>query len=223
MEQFLDQGFSLEEIGRRLGRHESTVAYWVEKHGLRAVNRDKHAARGALAREELERLVGAGASIAEIADAVNRSKPTVRHWLREYGLTTQRGAMRQVRAEQLARAERPTRVMLDCPHHGTTLFQLRAQGGYRCLKCRSDAVARRRRKIKRVLVEDAGGACRLCGYDRCIAALEFHHVEPSEKRFALSHRGVARSLARARAEAEKCVLLCANCHAEVEAGARALP
>ena len=58
----------------------------------------------------------------------------------------------------------------------------------------------------------------MCGYDRCVGALEFHHLVPAEKRFSLSHRGVARSLEKARAEASKCVLLCANRHAEVEAG-----
>jgi len=72
--------------------------------------------------------------------------------------------------------------------------------------------------VKRLLVEDAGGRCVRCGYDRCVAALEFHHLDPAEKRFALSTRGVARSLEKARVEASKCVLLCANCHAEVEAG-----
>ncbi len=83
---------------------------------------------------------------------------------------------------------------------------------------RSEAVVRRRRKVKQVLVEEAGGVCARCGYSRCMAALEFHHLVPSEKSFSLSHRGVARSLEKARAEASKCVLLCANCHAEVEAG-----
>jgi 5-methylcytosine-specific restriction endonuclease McrA len=76
--------------------------------------------------------------------------------------------------------------------------------------------------VKRILVAEAGGACQLCGYDRCIAALEFHHRDPREKSFALSQRGVARSLEKARAEAAKCVLLCANCHSEVEAGIRLL-
>ena len=62
------------------------------------------------------------------------------------------------------------------------------------------------------------GACALCGYDRASAALQFHHLEPTEKAFALSGRGMTLSLAAAREEAAKCVLLCANCHAEVEAG-----
>jgi hypothetical protein len=63
----------------------------------------------------------------------------------------------------------------------------------------------------------------LCGYDRSIAALHFHHIDPEQKSFGLALRGVARSLERCRAEARKCVLLCANCHAEVEAGLARLP
>jgi 5-methylcytosine-specific restriction endonuclease McrA len=90
------------------------------------------------------------------------------------------------------------------------------------LKCRSEAVTRRRRRVKQLLVREAGGACQACGYDRCIGALEFHHLDPAEKSFTLSHRGVTRSLAKARAEAEKCVLLCSNCHVEVELGLRVL-
>jgi transposase len=217
LEQLLGQGLSLAEIGRRFELHESTVGYWVEKHGLRAVNRDKYAARGGLKREELEPLVERGSSIAQIAEAVGLSKTTVRHWLREYGLTTRRGEWRRKSMAEMGDTPMDV-VQRECSQHGLTDFKRRSTSGYRCLKCRSDAVARRRRKVKRMLVDEAGGACISCGYSRCIAALEFHHLVPSEKSFSLSHRGVARSLEKAKAEASKCVLLCANCHAEVEAG-----
>jgi hypothetical protein len=70
---------------------------------------------------------------------------------------------------------------------------------------------------------EAGGKCQLCGYDRSPAALQFHHVDPSTKSFGIGVTGVTRSLARARSEAAKCVLLCATCHAEVEAGVATLP
>ena len=77
-------------------------------------------------------------------------------------------------------------------------------------------------KVKRILVQEAGGACAVCGYDRNVWALHFHHVEPTSKRHEINARGAALALDRLRSEARKCVLLCANCHAEVEAGTVAL-
>lgn len=75
-----------------------------------------------------------------------------------------------------------------------------------------------RRRMKRLLVGEAGGRCQICGYDRYMGALQFHHVDPAEKSFPLSMRGCTRSIAELRTEAAKCQLLCANCHAEVEHG-----
>jgi len=72
-------------------------------------------------------------------------------------------------------------------------------------------------------VSEAGGACVLCGYDRCLAALEFHHLDPTQKRFAIGGRGLTRGIDALRAEAAKCVLLCSNCHVEVETGVVILP
>ncbi len=105
-----------------------------------------------------------------------------------------------------------------CRRHGAGEFQLDAQGAYRCLRCRSEAVMRRRRKVKALIVKEAGGRCELCGYDRCVAALHFHHLDPETKSFALSQGGFTKSLDRLRREAAKCALVCSNCHSEVEAG-----
>jgi hypothetical protein len=77
--------------------------------------------------------------------------------------------------------------------------------------------------VKTILVSEAGGRCGVCGYDRCVGALAFHHLDPQSKSFGLAEGGLARSLAEARREAGKCILLCANCHAEVEAGIVELP
>jgi hypothetical protein len=73
LEGYLSQGLSLAEIGKRFGKHEATVSYWLKKHGLAAVNRDKHTAKGGLDQRDLEKLVDAGASIAEIAEKVGRA------------------------------------------------------------------------------------------------------------------------------------------------------
>jgi hypothetical protein len=83
-------------------------------------------------------------------------------------------------------------------------------------------VADARRRVRTILIGQAGGRCLLCGYDRNPAALRFHHVDRATKEFTLRN-GDTRSLERMRAEAAKCVLLWANCHAEVESGAAQLP
>jgi len=144
LEGFLARGLSLAEIGRRLGRHESTVAYWVEKHGLQAANRAKHAARGGVERGRLAELVEAGMSTGEIALTVGLSKSTVRRSLREYGLVTHWAARRRGSREGRATME------LRCPRHGMTTFRLQSRGGYRCGRCLAEAVTRRRRKVKRI-------------------------------------------------------------------------
>ena len=164
-------------------------------------------------RETLEPLVERGLTIREVAEALGVHRTTVAQWLREHGPRT----CRQARA-----GSQNDHMESHCETHGSTTFVRRRDGGWRCLRCRSEAVSRRRRRVKEILVAEAGGACALCGYSRCAAALQFHHLDPRAKRFSVAARGVTRALSEARREAEKCVLLCSNCHAEVEAGVRVL-
>ena len=81
----------------------------------------------------------------------------------------------------------------------------------------------KRRAVKETLVAAAGGACAICGYARSPAAHQFRHADPITKASGISHKGVPRRFEAALQEAEKCVLLCATCHAEVEAGVATLP
>jgi hypothetical protein len=85
------------------------------------------------------------------------------------------------------------------------------------------AVAERRRKLKAMVVEYRGGKCVLCGYKKCISALDLHHIDESQKKFGLSVRGVTRAWEKVKAEADKCVLVCANCHREIHAGVAFIP
>ncbi len=72
----------------------------------------------------------------------------------------------------------------------------------------------RRRKLD--LIRLKGGRCEHCGYSRNYAALEFHHETPEEKGFELDLRAFSnRRWEALLAEAQKCLLLCSNCHAEV--------
>ena len=85
------------------------------------------------------------------------------------------------------------------------------------------AVTKRRRKLKQLLAEYKGGKCMICGYKRSIWVLELHHIDASTKEFGLSVRGLTRSWEKLKQEADKCILLCANCHREVHAGITQLP
>jgi len=219
LEECLAEGLSLEAIGKRVGKHESTISYWLKKHGLEAAKAEKHLAKGAPSKEEMERLLGAGLSLRGIADRLDRSLATIRHWMRKYELESERSS--RLRESKDACRRNAKSAQLKCPQHGLTTFVARSDGRFRCGKCRIEAVSKRRRSLKRVLVEEAGGACMICGYSRCVRALEFHHLDPKAKLFQITSH--TRSLARLRAEASKCVLLCSNCHAEVEAGIMAVP
>lgn len=81
-------------------------------------------------------------------------------------------------------------------------------------KCsHSEAVTIKRRAIKEMLIKRAGGKCSKCGYDKCSRALEFHHSDPNEKDFGIS-KCLTKSIKKLKEETDKCILLCANCHAE---------
>lgn len=78
-------------------------------------------------------------------------------------------------------------------------------------------IAQKARGLDRkvTLIEAKGGGCCKCGYNKNIAALDFHHRDPSEKKFRLDARNISnRSLRSLLIEVEKCDLLCANCHRE---------
>lgn len=79
-------------------------------------------------------------------------------------------------------------------------------------------VARRKRKLKTMALSLKGNGCQICGYDKYVGALEFHHVDEKNKEFDLSTRGLTRSWPRIKNEVEKCILVCANCHREIHAG-----
>jgi hypothetical protein len=85
------------------------------------------------------------------------------------------------------------------------------------------AVSDRRRKLKAMAIEYKGDRCQICGYSRYQGALDLHHLDPREKDFALGQKGYARSWEKIKTELDKCILLCATCHREVEAGATQLP
>ncbi|HWM53852.1 MAG TPA: HNH endonuclease signature motif containing protein [Solirubrobacterales bacterium] len=221
LEECLAKSMSLEAIGKATGKHPSTVSYWIKKHDFAAVGNSRHAPKGEIDPIRLQKLAEEGVSIRKMADELGAGYSTIRYWLGRLDLETDRMIRRK--EGEAARKAGLRRAYLKCPKHGHTAFFARLEGGFRCARCNTAAVSERRRQVKRRLVEEAGGQCTICGFAEHPAALQFHHLDPSAKAFHLSRRGHSRSIKRMRAEAEKCVLLCANCHAQLEVGAKELP
>lgn len=67
-------------------------------------------------------------------------------------------------------------------------------------------------------VEYKGGHCIICGYNRCMSALEFHHLDQNKKDFSISVNGYTMSWEKIKNELDKCVCVCANCHREIHSG-----
>ena len=113
-------------------------------------------------------------------------------------------------------AEQPA-VAKKCDWHLCQNPLTGRQNRFCSLQCKNKYyVARRRRLLKEMAIQYKGGRCYLCGYDRCKDALSFHHR--GDKEFGIGAKGYTRSWERTRLELDQCLLVCANCHAEIHAG-----
>lgn len=84
-------------------------------------------------------------------------------------------------------------------------------------KCKNKYfVDKRRLELRFKAYKYKGGKCQKCGYQGLPACFDFHHTNPKEKQFSISHHPHTRSWDRVKKELDKCDLLCANCHRQIE-------
>lgn len=167
----------------------------------------------AMEKQVLEDLTERGLSLSEISEEINKSRTTVRYWLKKYELKLVRGERGKI-------SERGRKILsLGCKFCGETdIDKMMSKGGGRkcntlCKSCHNIRTVERGRKNKAAYIEYKGGRCEKCGYSRCYDALEFHHPDPKEKDptfKAIRYWG----LEKAKRELDKCNLLCSNCHRE---------
>lgn len=84
-----------------------------------------------------------------------------------------------------------------------------------CKSCDSKSVIEKAKKGKQRAVEYMGGCCSVCGYDNCITALEFHHIDPTKKSKTYDKRFNIWSFERQKEELKNCIIVCSNCHREI--------
>lgn len=72
------------------------------------------------------------------------------------------------------------------------------------------------KRRKELMILGFGGKCQVCGYNRCISALEFHHINPKEKEMNIGSQIL--SWDKTKEELKKCICVCSNCHREIHSG-----
>jgi hypothetical protein len=146
-------------------------------------------------KESLEQLVGEGLSSYAIAEKLGKSQTTVWYWLKKYELCPKKLYKCTICND------------MDETHFTKGRFS-------QCKICRRKEQNRTTKKYKLVLVQYKGGKCELCGYSKCVASLDFHHKDPTQKdpNWIKMRRW---NPERVKKEVDKCRLVCKNCHGEI--------
>jgi hypothetical protein len=159
-------------------------------------------------KETLISLIEQDLSSREIANRLDCSQGRIRYWLQKHKLKTKRklrnkghvgDSVRNPKCEYCGTKERAN--FYDRFHH-------------ECKNCFNDRIYKLSRDKKEKAVKYKGGECCKCGYKKCMAALDFHHIDPEEK--DVNFRTMLYwKWERRKKEIDKCILVCSNCHREL--------
>lgn len=166
---------------------------------------------------KLKGYLAEGLSLNKIAKKEGKSLSSIRYWVGVYGLKSdfknfKEEPFRRLKLQGCKKNEKP------CPRckKSKSLEEYYSKGERKhsyCKVCLHEYQAERWRQRKKKAVELMGGKCSRCGYCRNYSALEFHHLDPTQKDFDFNV-GRRRSWDKMLKELKKCVLLCSNCHKE---------
>lgn len=145
-------------------------------------------------KEQLELRISEGFSQKRLANYFNVSTGTITYWLTKFKLSTinKKNNKKHSYSNNFGLTEKEYKKLIN-----------------------SELISKKRKEFKLYAISYLGGKCEKCGYNKCVAALEFHHLDPKEKEFALSdYRKLFKEKVLINKELDKCMLLCANCHRE---------
>lgn len=86
-----------------------------------------------------------------------------------------------------------------------------------CKECTSKLTIERFKQNKLNAVIYKGGKCCICGYNKCMSSLDFHHIDPNQKDFSISEQK-GMNFEKLKKELDKCICVCRNCHSEIHDG-----
>lgn len=159
-----------------------------------------------------------GKTYQEIVDITNISKGSVTNICKEAGLAKSYIQLTPEKIEECQKLyDEIGNIKIVAKQTGISYDRLRNVITSKNItpKTSYDYVKQHRKHIKEELVKYKGGKCEICGYNKCINALEFHHLDPSIKDFTISDSSKHYTLDQMKKEVDKCILVCANCHREI--------
>lgn len=155
-------------------------------------------------------------SINDIAILENKSKTAVKYWLNKYNIkTTGKPGVKTIQSNNkctICESNTINSKMYCSDKCKSKAFYI---NNINKIKAKQKNATEVLRKTKKELVEYKGNKCSLCNYNKNFAALVFHHADPSEKEFRVSGKLLRKNIVDLKLEADKCELLCENCHQEV--------
>lgn len=164
----------------------------------------------------LESYVEQGMSLSQLTKIYDKGQTTIRYWLKKYNLKTKYKSFKDGYSSG-------KKVNKDNQHCSNCKVKLNSENSYYrkskdifsslCKSCHVNLTLIRRKKFKQFCIDYKGGSCVKCGYCKLITALEFHHLNPSEKEIEPS-KMMGKSQNFIKNELDKCILMCSNCHRE---------
>lgn len=164
-------------------------------------------------KDKIIKLRNEGKSYDEIKKELDISKSTISYHCKRYGLNNSK--INKVDIEELKRYCEIHTIKEASEKFNVSISTIKRykEKNNSEKKTNSQNVVEWRRRVKIKLVEYKGDKCELCGYNKCITSLDFHHKDPKEKDFSVSGRTL--SFEKLKNEVDKCILVCRNCHGEI--------
>jgi len=222
------KGYNINEIVNELGCAKSTVSYHINKIGLGGV---RYKFLNDINDDTIKRIVGLrkeNKTYKEILKLIDISEDKLIKICRIYKVnySPSKFKNKDVNVEEIisyylsVNSLRKTAVHFNLSREtirkyiSDDIIETNKKNKIKVSK--TDAVIQWRKRVKLKLTDYKGGKCEICGYNKCISALHFHHKDSNEKDFTIS--GKSYSFEKLKKEVDKCVLVCSNCHSEIHDG-----
>ena len=166
-------------------------------------------------KETLKKLIDSGLSLRQISDQTEKSLTTIRYWTKKYDLKSNYKSFKFLEKKEYGEYRYCPSCEKNCQTENFYQRRGRPNSSTYCKDCTTIQTLNRMQKLKKLMVEYKGGCCVICGYNKYMGALEFHHLNPNEKDFNPSQMKKYTFDSRIKNELDKCILLCSNCHREI--------